>query len=75
MLTMRHNLLQMDLKEMIYASMSAKQIQSLQAMTYLAGQRDETQKCSCCVLLSRVALQSVKDKITNVRYNSLCLLR
>ncbi len=44
---MRHNLLQVDLKEVIYASMSAKQIQSLQAMAYLVEQRDETQKYFC----------------------------
>ena len=36
---MRHNLLQMDLEEVIYASMSSKQIQSLQAMTDVVGQR------------------------------------
>ena len=52
---MRHNLLQMDLEEVMYASMSAKQIQSLQAIAYVAGQKDETHRSApaeyCCLCL------------------------
>lgn len=66
---MRHNLLQMNLEKVIYACVSAKQIQSLQAMAHVAGQKEVLQ---LCIAVKGCFAVCDTSAITIARYKSLC---